>query len=1111
MIKEVINKDNYTQALNAFKQGDYAADALILKFDELRSAMEDISEQSLSEIKNLIIEAELPPELAEQLSNVITDPKTRIFIPTAETEPVETDTETETANTGSHPSSLLNELLKWNKGDEAKEIQAGQTIRGTYQLVSKLGRGGMGEVWKAIDLIQAAGDSKDKFVAIKFINDEIRSHPYALKALVREFARYKKLIHPNIVKAYELNRDESEVFIVMEYLDGISLKEFIRQHPEGISLNDAKPIIESVCKALKYAHQEGIIHLDFKPGNVFYDPETQLAKVIDFGIARLSKQSDRDKTRFDPGSLGAVSTAYASVEMLLMDDDPDPRDDIYGLACVTYELISGKHAFNGAIATKAEREKMRPRPVKGLRNAEFQVILKGLSFDRKDRTPTAEQFFQDLYLPQISAKRKLSRWLIITPILLLALILTPWLGNKAYDVWQKKQIIAAISQKQLTGIGKFQALSIKEQSDLLVDEDTRSLMIQFATTHSATGDSDAIEFLNGFAPEIQTILFKNQDAREMLISHYVDDINQALSEDDFDHAIALSTSIIEKYPDSKSLANQMESVLSWKLKYLSELENKYHQCIADNSKSLLELMPCLRTTYKFLGRLAPQHKILVDSKLTDRYQQEISTALNNREFSQVEKLLTDWRALVSTDTPEREELQRTLEYQQQIVKISERITGSNDEQIPELIHDLLKLDARTRTDTLGQPAVKEKLMTYFNQQVSVNIEAKNYTAAFKYVETAFALFSDMENQQQTLQQLNNKIHEYKNHYLEDLAGNYQTILSAEELDVKALQNLQLQVSSIDPNNALVEYPGVSERLTLQIDKAIDNEQFDAALVHLENWKIIIPADSQSKELLALSKKYQQQLHRYEQIMAIEKRLQEAMHSDELSVVDTAIKDLQSNFSHQQQQRVINSLQTQLLSFYQQQMQTAILQDEFNNAHDIASKGLSLLPEEQSLTKSKNQIEQEKNNRIKVLVDNYQLALNSETTDGEQIFSSLIALRKIDSQYFEKNPHLSQKLKIHLLNLAKNEQALARLQDITTHWDMYFNGWENSSKARKTYQATRNIIALRCLYIGRRLKQQDKQEAANEFLMFGLSLDPVGTVQKSLEKEMQKPVTPAASK
>lgn len=118
--------------------------------------------------------------------------------------------------------------------------------------------------------------------------------PYALKALVREFARYKKLIHRNIVKAYEINRDEAEVFIVMEFLNGLSLKDFIKQHPKGISLKEAKPIIGGMCKALNYAHQEGIIHLDFKPGNVFYDPETKIAKVIDFGIARMAKQSDRD-------------------------------------------------------------------------------------------------------------------------------------------------------------------------------------------------------------------------------------------------------------------------------------------------------------------------------------------------------------------------------------------------------------------------------------------------------------------------------------------------------------------------------------------------------------------------------------------------------------------------------------------------------------------------------------------------------------------------------------------------------------------------------------------------------------------------------------------------
>jgi len=1104
-MKNPISKDDYSQALQTFIQGDYDADMLIHKFDELRSSMTDISEQSRSEIQGLISEVELPDGLAEQLSGIISDPKTRIFISPAETE--STDTEETEEQTDSHSSSLLNELLKWNRGDENKAIQAEQTVRGTYRLVSSIGKGGMGEVWKAIDLIQDAGDSKDKYVAIKFINHEIRSHPYALKALVREFARYKQLIHPNIIKAYELNRDESEVFIVMEYLEGMSLKDFIRQHPNGISLKEARAIIGGISKALNYAHHEGIIHLDLKPGNVFYDPETNKAKVIDFGIARLSKQSDRDKTRFDPGSLGAVSTAYASVEMLL-DDDPDPRDDIYSLACIAYELVSGKHVFNGAMATKAEREKMTPKPVKGLKRAEFQAIMKGLNFNRNDRTASAEQFFQDLYLPQLSAKRKRSRWLIIAPILLLAIIMTPILLSKGYDSWKRNQIIEAISQNQQSGIEKFQAMPVKKQLDFLIDQETLLSLVQFSISQ-ATTEMDPIKFLHGFQDEVQTLIFQNHEVREMLINYYMGNINKALSADNFGQAMAYSINIIEKYPDSKNLADQMEQVLSWKIEHLSKLESNYHQCLSDNSKSLIELQPCLKATHKFIGRLAPQHEILLDPKLSERYQQEISNALQSGSLPQAEELLSHWHNLVNTDTPQRQELQQELKYQQQLLHIFERVTGSNDEQMPVTINELLKLDSRTKTDTINQSAVEQKLMAYFNQNVSADIEKQNYTGAFKQLETAFTLFAGIENQQQTLQQLNSKILQYKSQYLDNLARKYQAILSNEALDVKALQNLQQQISSIDPDNPLIQYPGVSEIFARQVDQAISSEQFDLAFEYLENWKTVIPADSQSKELLELSKKYQQQLISYEKITDIKKRLQEALQSDQLAAVNTVIKALQSNFSDPQKQRVINTLQTQLIAFYQQQIQTAIDQDMYNVAHDIADEALSLIADEKSLITSKNQIEQAKTERIDTLLSDYQLALNSATANGEQIFSYLTTLESIDSHYLENNPQLYQALKTQLKNLAKDEHALAVLQDITTHWNKFFNGRKNSSKAREVFHETRNHIALRCLYTGRQLKKQDKQQSASEFLMFGLSLDPVISVQKALQKELEKTAIPAA--
>ncbi|OAD18886.1 serine/threonine protein kinase [Candidatus Thiomargarita nelsonii] len=151
-----------------------------------------------------------------------------------------------------------------------------------------------------------------------------------------------------------------------------------------------------MAHALAYAHKEGFAHLDFKPGNVFYDTESKHTKVIDFGIARPLKREEREKTRYDLKNLGALTEAYASYEMLL-GLEPDQRDDIYGLACVTYGLLSGKHPFNRKNANSAKSEKLSPKPIKGLNRQQNKALLRALAFDRDDRTPTVDDFLDDLF------------------------------------------------------------------------------------------------------------------------------------------------------------------------------------------------------------------------------------------------------------------------------------------------------------------------------------------------------------------------------------------------------------------------------------------------------------------------------------------------------------------------------------------------------------------------------------------------------------------------------------------------------------------------------------------------------------------------------------------
>ncbi len=294
-------------------------------------------------------------------------------------------------------------------------IKAGMLIKDNYRLIEPIGKGSMGVVWKAISLIQEQGESRNPYVAIKFLSRNFKQHPDALKALVREWSRYQKLNHPNIVRAYELNRIGNNIFMVMEYLNGISLKMFIKANKHGIPLEDAKPIIQDMGKALSHIHKEGIAHLDFKPDNIIYDPKQKTIKIIDFGIARLTNKSERDKTLYDPGNLSAYTKAYASREMFL-DFDPAPSDDIYALGCISYELLSGKHPFDKQTALKAEANKIVARPIKKLNKN--KAVLHALAFKRQDRTPTADNFLAELFPEK---KKSANKYTVIGSIIFILL------------------------------------------------------------------------------------------------------------------------------------------------------------------------------------------------------------------------------------------------------------------------------------------------------------------------------------------------------------------------------------------------------------------------------------------------------------------------------------------------------------------------------------------------------------------------------------------------------------------------------------------------------------------------------------------------------------------
>lgn len=269
----------------------------------------------------------------------------------------------------------------------------GDTLNGRFVLEECLGVGGMGTVYKALDLRKLEASDRKPYIAIKVLNLEFSRHPKSLMALQREARKAQTLAHRNIVTVYDFDRDGPVIFLTMEYLSGKPLSKILKAPGfAGMPLARAMPVIAGMSQALAYAHERGFVHCDFKPANVFLTDKGEV-KVIDFGIARgfLPPADESDKTVFDPGSLGGMTPAYASPEMF-EHREPDPRDDIYALACVTYELLTGRHPYARMSANEARAAGLKPAAPAELSRTQWKTLREALSLDRETRTPTVAKF-----------------------------------------------------------------------------------------------------------------------------------------------------------------------------------------------------------------------------------------------------------------------------------------------------------------------------------------------------------------------------------------------------------------------------------------------------------------------------------------------------------------------------------------------------------------------------------------------------------------------------------------------------------------------------------------------------------------------------------------------
>jgi serine/threonine protein kinase len=271
-------------------------------------------------------------------------------------------------------------------------LEVGRVLRDRYEIAECLGVGGKGTVVKALDRYRSSMPPAERYVAIKLLHEQPGNRGRTIDALRSELQAAQALSHPNIAKVYDVDRDGDVDFFTMELLQGELLSSLLRRfHPLAMSRPHAWSLIRQIASGLEHAHARKIVHADLKPQNIMITNSGEV-RILDFGSShRFAKETEVESWRCPT----SATPAYACCE-LLDGRVPDPRDDLYALACIAYELLTGSHPFQRRRANEARDFGVVPVRPSGLSRRQWRTLSKGLSWHRAGRSISVGDWFKEL-------------------------------------------------------------------------------------------------------------------------------------------------------------------------------------------------------------------------------------------------------------------------------------------------------------------------------------------------------------------------------------------------------------------------------------------------------------------------------------------------------------------------------------------------------------------------------------------------------------------------------------------------------------------------------------------------------------------------------------------
>ncbi|MEG3753056.1 serine/threonine-protein kinase [Psychromonas arctica] len=489
----------------------------------------------------------------------------------------------------------------------------GKCFSQRYLIESQIGAGGMSDVYRAVDLTLKDAGIEDAFVAIKVLQKQFSEMKDAQKILINEALQTQKLSHPNIIRVYDIKSDGNYHFMVMEWLDGESLDQVINSSkPVGTPFVKTKKIIDQIGSALNYAHQEGLIHTDLKPSNIFLTRKGNI-KIFDFGVSKLLNEDEDNEyvlqNNDQDTALNGHTPAYASFEQL-NGDSPTQQDDVFSFACIIYELLSSKHPYKRTAANKVNKSSFTLVKPKNISLSHWSVLKRGLAINKAERLNTIDELVTP-FSSKVSTK-------ILAGALLLAVV-----GYSANAFYQQSTEI----EKLTSTISEY-------------DQETK--------TFNSYGSLPASEFL-AKADEIKESNFLIAQAlfrqhHDELITLYDEKIQNApkLSNNKFKDYAKVNTILAEAftyYPDSfrlKEIQKQQETSRETTINAIVEkldqllIQGRYSEAGDNNIKNLFSDLSLL---------LLPGEEYVATEKAFALFQRKFNLAIDKKDFKTLDELI----------------------------------------------------------------------------------------------------------------------------------------------------------------------------------------------------------------------------------------------------------------------------------------------------------------------------------------------------------------------------------------------------------------------------------------------------------------------------------------